>query len=381
MFDKPGWIFDRAAEWRHLAGFASRAAAGRPELGIVSGRRRQGKTYLLQALVEASGGLYFGATESTEVESLRMFSDALTRYGNLAAPPRLSNWDEAVRYLFDRSRSGGPRLVVLDEFPYLSGSSPSLPSILQREVDRGVAARTDIKVLLCGSALSVMGGLLGGAAPLRGRASLELVVRPFPYREAARYWGVTDPSLAILLSAVVGGTPAYRRFVNDDSPASLGDFDQWVLRTVLDPGTPLFREARYLLEEESGVRDTALYHSTLAAVADGNHTRGGIANYIGRKAADIGHHLNVLEDCGLLRRDPDVFRSGRSYYRVAEPLITFYQVIMRPQWGPLESGRAAAVWQDARSRFLAQVAGPHFEELCRQYALAAPADTFGALPG
>jgi hypothetical protein len=180
---------------------------------------------------------------------------------------------------------------------------------------------------------------------------------------------------------VVGGTPAYRRFVHDDSPAGLADFDQWVIRTVLDPGTPLFREARYLLEEEAGIRDTALYHSTLAAVAAGNHTRGGIANYVGRKAADIGHHLNVLEDSGLLRREPDVFRSGRSCYRVAEPLITFYQVVMRPQWGLLESGRGGGVWADARPRFLAQVAGPHFEQLCREYALTASVTTFGGIPG
>lgn len=380
MLPKPDWIFDRASEWRHLAGFASRQMAGRPELGVVSGRRRQGKTYLLQALVESVGGLYFGATEATEAESLRLFSDALARHAGLIVPPRLTNWDEAITYLFD-GQWGEPRLVIVDEFPYLSASAPALPSILQREIDRAVITRNAIKLLLCGSAMSVMGGLLGGTAPLRGRASLELVVRPFEYREAARYWGVDDPMLAILLSSVVGGTPAYRRFVHDDAPASLGDFDSWVIRTVLDPATPLFREARYLLEEESGIRDTALYHSTLAAVAEGNRTRGGIASYIGRKAADIGHHLNVLEDCGLLRRDPDVLRSGRSCYRVAEPLITFYQVVMRPQWGPLESGRAAAVWQDARARFSSQVAGPHFEELCREYALAAPAQTFGGLPG
>jgi hypothetical protein len=139
-----------------------------------------------------------------------------------------------------------------------------------------VTRRADIKILLCGSAIRVMGGLLGGTAPLRGRASLELIVRPFPYWEAARYWEVTDPGLAILLNAVVGGTSAYRRFVNDDSHESAGDFSEWVLRTVLNPGTPLFREVRYLLEEESGLRETALYHSTLAAVAEGNSTRGGI---------------------------------------------------------------------------------------------------------
>jgi len=54
---------------------------------------------------------------------------------------------------------------------------------------------------------------------------------------------------------------------------------------------------------------------------------------------------------------------------------------MRSQWGPLETGRAAAVWQEARPRFCAQVLGPHFEELCRQYAVAAPLSVFGAIPG
>ncbi|MGH3932026.1 MAG: AAA family ATPase, partial [Pseudonocardiaceae bacterium] len=161
----------------------------------------------------------------------------------------------------------------------------------------------------------------------------------------------------------------------------MADFDDWVLRTVLNPVSPLFREARYLLEEEANVRDTALYHSVLAAVANGNGTRGGIATYIGRRAADIGHHLTVLEDCGLLRRESDVFRSGRSRYRLADPLINFYQVVMRPQWGLLESGRARPVWQDATARFSAQVLGPHFEQLCREFALAAPAGLFGALPG
>jgi AAA+ ATPase superfamily predicted ATPase len=380
MIAKPDWIFDRDAEWAHLAGFATRTGSGRPRMGVVSGRRRQGKTYLLQALIQAGGGFYFGATQATAADSLSMFGDALARYSGAPVPPRFRNWDEAIRHLFAIHRDQ-PGVVVMDEFAYLSAADPALPSIVQREIDQGATSGSDITLLLCGSAMSVMGGLLGGGAPLRGRAGLELVIHPFPYQLAARYWEATDPRLAVLLNSVVGGTPAYRRFLDEDAPQNLADFDAWVIRSILSTSTPLFREARYLLEEEAGVRDPALYHSVLAAVANGNATRGGIASYIGRKAADIGHPLNVLEDCGLLRREPDVFRSGRSRYRVAEPLVTFYQVVMRPQWGPLESGRAAAVWQDAQARFLAQVAGPHFEQLCRDYALSAPAAVFGALPG
>jgi hypothetical protein len=229
--------------------------------------------------------------------------------------------------------------------------------------------------------MSVMGGLLAGTAPLRGRATLEMVVRPFDYQLAAEFWNLADPRLAVLVHSVVGGTPAYRRFVSDDSPGSVGEFDDWVLRTVLSPASPLFREARYLLEEEMEVRDAALYHSVLAAVASGNSTRGGIASYVGRKSSDIGHQLVVLEDSGLLRRQQDIFRSGRATYHLAEPLVTFYQVVMRPQWGLLESGRAENVWEAASARFSAQVTGPHFEQVCREFAMTAPAGLWGELPG
>jgi uncharacterized protein len=377
LVTKPARIFDRDREWRQLSAFAARSD---PRMGVVSGRRRQGKTYLLEGLAREVGGLYFGATLATENESLQLFADALARWLQISVTPRFAGWDEAIRYLF---APGTPRPgpIVIDEFPYLSGGSPALPSILQREIDRAVSGDRDIALLLCGSAMSVMGGLLAGSAPLRGRASLELVLRPFDFPLAAAFWGLTDPKLAAQTHAVVGGTPAYRGFVNNDAPADSADFDDWVLRTVLNPATPLFREARYLLDEEASVRDAALYHSVLAAVAHGNNTRGGIAGYIGRKAADIGHHLNVLEDSCLLRREADMFRPGRSVYRVAEPLITFYQVVMRPYWGLLESGRAEPVWREARSRFAAQVVGPHFEQICREYVAAAPPTLFGGLPG
>ncbi|MEV5751853.1 ATP-binding protein [Actinoallomurus sp. NPDC052308] len=379
MIAKPDHLFDRDSEWRHLAAFVTREP-DRPQLGVVSGRRRQGKTYLLEALTRECDGFYFGATEATETESLALFANALSEYLDAPVPLRFTGWDEAVTYLFSIAASlRGP--VVIDEFPYLCKASPALPSILQRELDRGVSRQTPISILLCGSAMSVMGGLLGGSAPLRGRANLELVLRPFEYPLAARFWRVAGSRLAVLLHAIVGGTPAYRRFVNDRSPDGLDDFDDWVLETVLDPGTPLFREARYLLEEEADVRDTALYHSILAAVASGNNTRGGIAGYIGRKAADIGHHLNVLEDSCLIRRDADLFRSGRSRYRIAEPLIVFYEVVMRPRWGLLESGRAGPIWADAAPRFSSQVVGPHFEQMCREFAMLAPSRFFGDLPG
>jgi hypothetical protein len=272
---------------------------------------------------------------------------------------------------------------VIDEFPFLVKASPSLPSIIQRELGPSGSGRdSSVRLLLCGSAMSVMGQLLAGPAPLRGRASLELLVHPFGYREAARFWEAVDARLAVLVHAIVGGTPAYRReFVAFDAPDGPADFDAWVMRTVLNPQSPLFREARYLLAEETEIRDPGLYHSVLGAIAAGNRTNGGIASFVGRKSADLTHPLNVLEDSALIAKEPDLFRRGRSTYRVTEPLITFYEAVMRPEWFRLEAGHAEAVWRDQRASFLSQVVGPHFESLCRSFALLAGSDLFGTPVG
>ena len=377
---KPGHLFDREAEWKGLVSFATDARPG-ATLGVVSGRRRQGKSYLLQAVASALGGIYFPALELTEAVSLRLFADELIRFSG-SPVPQFRDWVEAIPYLF---RLVGDRAlpVVIDEFPFLVKASPALPSIIQREVGPGGSgAASRARLLLCGSAMSVMGGLLSGRAPLRGRAGLELIVQPFGYRDAARFWQISDPKLAVLMHSVVGGTPAYRReLAREDTPADLADFDAWLIRTVLNPQSPLFREARYLLAEETEIRDPSLYHSVLAAVAEGNTTSGGIASYIGRKSNEVAHPLRVLEDCRLLIREPDLFRSGRARYRITEPLITFYQAIMSRDWARLELGGGPTVWRGAQPRFLSQVAGPHFEVICRDYAITADPGVFGGQPG
>ncbi|MFI2662371.1 hypothetical protein [Micromonospora carbonacea] len=115
-------------------------------------------------------------------------------------------------------------------------------------------------------------------------------------------------------------------------------------------------------------------------MAEGNATRGGIAGYIGRKATDLHQPLTVLEDAGLLARDPDPLRNRRSRYRITEPLITFYQAVMRPAWTALEQRRGSDVWRRSQRRYASAVLGPTFEELVRQWALRfAGPDTLGGI--
>src|SRR5206468_629210 len=117
---KPARLFGRDREWLGLSSFVSRKVP-HAMLGVVSGRRRMGKTYLLRALVEQYGGFYFGATAASEGESLRQFGAAVAQYAGSPVPFSFARWDDAIVYLFglaDPHRSPDPVLVVLDEFPY-----------------------------------------------------------------------------------------------------------------------------------------------------------------------------------------------------------------------------------------------------------------------
>ncbi|MGH3218436.1 MAG: hypothetical protein ACRDPY_06855 [Streptosporangiaceae bacterium] len=157
-----------------------------------------------------------------------------------------------------------------------------------------------------------------------------------------------------------------------ESPSSFADQDVYlkaltVVESVdhIEYGTYVARvkSAPLAMRQPNGL--------VLAAIAGGRATNGGIAAYIGGTSAKIAHPLNVLEDSHLVSRHPDVFRKGRSTCQIAEPLITFYQAVMRPRWAVLELGHARRVWPQARQAFLSQVVGPRFEQICRDWALLA----------
>ena len=127
--------------------------------------------------------------------------------------------------------------------------------------------------------------------------------------------------------------------------------------------------------------DTALYHSVLAAIAAGNTRRGGIASHVGRKSNDLSHPLTVLQDAGLIVRENDAFRANRTDFRINEPLLAFYHAIMRPFWPQLIRGTGAEqVWERSQRRFASSILGPHFERVCREWALNFAGDRFGDWP-
>jgi len=378
VYNKPAEIFDREAEWAALDRFVSGPSPG-AALGLVYGRRRQGKTMLLELLCEAAGGFYFSALEQSAAQNLDYLGQELARYKGLRAALALGSWQQAVEQLFALGEGGQPRLVVIDELPYLTSAAPELPSLLQATLTPARRRRCQTRLILCGSAFSVMAKLTQGAAPLRGRSSIELIVHPFDFRQSARFWRLApDWALAFNLHALCGGTPAYRDYAAGDLPDPKEGLGPWVVRHLLDPSSPFFREGRVLVAEEGTFAEPQLYLSVLAAVAQGRTRPSQIAGALGRKETSLGRALAILEETRLLARVPDPLRQRRATYQVAEPMVRFHQLLIAPNQARLSRGQGARVWAESASTLSSHIYGPHFETLAREWtAIFASPETLG----
>jgi DNA-binding MarR family transcriptional regulator len=366
--ERPAALFDRVTEWDDLVRFATEPTTSF-RIGVVSGRRRQGKSFILDEIVRQVGGFYHQALEEERAPALERLGAAMAADrglpgGSLSFP----DWSALLRTLAEPA-TPSPRLVVIDEYPYLLAKSPDIASAIQLSYDASrLGGQPPLRLILCGSAMSVMAGLLSGQRALRGRAVLDLVVDPFDYREAAAFWGVqADPRLAFLLFCVVGGTPGYRDLLEMGPPTSVADFPAWLARGVLNPSHAMFRETDYLLAEEPSLTDRAIYQSALAAIAACRTTSGALAGALGRPETSVTHVIDGLERARFIERADDVLRSRRPTLRITDAMLRFQHAVIRPDFHRFESRQTLAAWSDATARFESGVAGPAFEAIARAW--------------
>ncbi|PZG97490.1 ATPase [Streptomyces sp. NTH33] len=375
---KPAAVFDRTHEWDELARFCVDPAPGL-RIGVVRGRRRHGKSFLLGHLCRAVDGVYTLALQQSRAMALDRFADSLAR-GLGFRVGRFTSWveamDTAADVLTSRRDATTPPLLVLDEFPYLVAHSPELPSVLQALYDqRGPSSgRPPLRIVLCGSAISTMSTLLAGDQALRGRAVLDMRIGPFGFRDAAEYWGVSDPDTAFLVDAVLGGAAGYRDVIGDAPESVSGErgeegFYRWLSRSVFNPSHILFTEPEYLLAEDPRISDRATYHAIWEAVASGAATPTQIGGLVGMDARSLTYHLNIMKAAAFIRYDQDLLLQRKPVITVADPIVRFHDLIVRPNLVDFEMREGRAAWERSRETFSSKVLGPHFEDLARQWTL------------
>ena len=375
--DKPPDIFDRSEEWARLTAFVG---DNRPvhTLAVVYGRRRQGKSYLLQRVAEFGAGLYWEASQQSAHQNLASFAAAWTASSGSAVPFRPLDWDEMLTQVF--TSSAGPQRIVIDEVGHLIDSSPEFPSLLQRWFNER-PTQAPRRIVLCGSVYAQMTNLIAAGAPLRGRQSLNLRIDPFDYRTAAAFWGLADhPTDAFRLHALIGGTPAYLRFCGGAGPRP-GRLGPWAIDHLLDPASPLYHEGTLLIADDPSLTDKSLYWGVLNAVVDGYNRRSALAKQMGRPPTSLGNALTTLEAAGWIEHRADPLHAKASTILMTEPLLRTHRTVLVGERLRLDRGAAKDVWADAQTRLGRYVYAPHLEWLASEFLLRyADSATVGGRP-
>lgn len=307
-----------------------------PRPALVWGRRRVGKTSLLRHFADthADGHVVFhtGGSRPREGE-LAELSRQIT--ASLPAGPRelaarpLTNWDEALHYLGEQARER-PLLLVLDEFPELAATSPELPGVLRAFLDRA-PEWTELRLLICGSAVRTMQAIQEYRAPLYGRFDLTLHLHPFQPHEAAELLPTLPPEDMAVVYGLVGGMPLYLSWWHPERSIA-----ENLRRLAVRPDARMLVEGDLVLATEVG--SGGQVQPVLHAVAAGRTRHHEIADVVG---TDPTRALNDLVTLRLLERLQPVTESGRTrrkIYRIRDNFLAFHLNVLSRYRAEIERG-------------------------------------------
>ncbi len=335
-----------------------------PSLVVLRGRRRVGKTFLLAHAFAGEGVVSYQADEQPRAVQMAAFAAEAARLLPGAPPLSLDSWDAAFDFLGAQAEQR-PLVVVIDEFQYACLSEPALPSIIQRYWDGWDPRRVPICMVLSGSALTFMEGLLSYDAPLHGRATFRPTIEPLDYRDArALAPARSSPEELVERYAVIGGTPQYQVWAGNRH------LRQVVREAILRKGAPLYEEPLTLVREERGIRDPKRYFGVLSAIASGRTRNAQIGSLLELPSSNVAVLLERLAALGYVQERLPVVpgaRRRRGFWQISDPFFRFWFRRVAPNRSRLDRGEAVdSVWEQVAADLDTYVGGV-FEELCRAW--------------
>jgi len=353
------------------------------QVALLWGRRRIGKSTLLQRFAEGKPTIFYQAVRGTETEQLAGLTNRILAYRPdplLAAAP-LANWHQATAYLLGAARQAKtesqPLLVVLDEFPYLVGSDPDLPSILQAALEDVKREDLPLYLILAGSQVAMFERhVLQG--PLFGRRTWGEQLMPLTHRDAGQFFPGWTPSDRLRAWAILGGIPYYLE--QFDAARSLS----WNIENrILQKGQVLYTEAELFVAEELG-KEATTYLSIIAAIAGGATRQSEIAQRVGIGPSAVPPYLQLLRRLHVVDHvrpygAPDRARSG--IWQIADGYLRFWFRFVRANITDLEARRSGEVFRHVVVPSIDHfVSRPAFEDACRAH-LRAAIGSDGDFPG
>lgn len=343
------------------------------ELCVLYGRRRIGKTTLLEEFVKDQPAFFYLAGRETKTQQLKRFVREL---GDSIGDPltgrvRVSSWEEALT-LVDRSvgpfcaRHGCRKaILILDEFQWMCNGSPELLSDLQRFWDKKWRGKGSVYLILCGSAISFMlGEVLSRKSPLFGRRTRSFDLRPFSLAETGQLlrgkgrFEVAESYLA------VGGVPKYLEVLRGHP-----SFRNAMKREAFTASGYFLDEVRFVLSEQ--LRETEHYFRLLRHLAQGGSGVTELERATGIPSGQIMFYLERLQLLGFVSRHIPFGARANSKtvrYRLDDYFLRFYFAFVDPNYERIRRSRGGLGFDRVTKDGWDRHAGLCFEQLARDHA-------------
>ena len=352
-------FLNRSEEMSRLRRLVTRREAS---LGVVYGRRRCGKSRLLNEILPAENSVYYIGDDREAALQRRSLATEIAR-----KVPQFDRVTYPVWYsLFARwwSQAKPGMVLALDELPALVAAGREVPSLLQKHVDQN---RTKpLHLLLAGSSQRMMQDLvLDRTAPLFGRADEIIKISPLPVGWTRQALRLRDPIQAMEAFSVWGGVPRYWELA-----AEHPDNDSAIRHLILSPLGVLHDEPARLLVDD--IRDTRQANSIMSLIGQGCHRISEIAGRLEKPSTSLSRPIKRLMEMELVERKTPFGVSHRqtrkTLYQIADPFLLFWFRFVEPNRSRLEGRRISAVMDDIKRDMPHHVAGI-WEELARRSVL------------
>lgn len=338
---------------------------GKFECIIIYGRRRVGKTALINEFCKDKPTIYFSALNASSPENLEALSKAVYLCKNPVGTtaPTYRSYDDALDEITAMAKER--RLVfVIDEYPYLAKAERSISSRLQHIIDH-VWQESQLYFILCGSSMSFMEyQVLGYESPLYGRRTAQFKIQALTYREIT----VFHPDLSFedqaLLYGITGGIPHYINKLEVE-----GNLDDALLENLFNTSSYLFEEPENLLKQE--LREPAVYNSIITAVAGGAARANEISTKVGLDSGACAKYIHVLLDLGILKKEtPITEKPGRkTIYAIDDNFFRFWYRFVPRNMSAISAGRIQQIYAQAVKRCFPDYMELVFEKMCQEYLL------------
>ena len=335
--------------------------AGEFEFVVIYGRRRVGKTALVNEFVKDKDAIFFTGVETNDKQNLENFSKCVLEHGmGITADTTFASFQTALEYVFLLAEN--KRMVlVMDEYPYVARASQSLASTLQLLIDK-YKDRSKLFLILCGSSMSYMEDhVLAYKAPLYGRRTAQFKIQPFDFFETCEYFLKFSDMDKALAYGIVGGTPQYLLMLNDGL-----SIEENIKNTHLNPNSSIYEEPNNLLKQE--VREPAIYNAIISAIASGASKLSEIAGKIGEDTSVCAMYIKNLITLGIVKKEMPYGEDStrKTIYSVADNMFRFWYRFVPGNASVISRGAADLVYRRI-DPVLSDYMGAVFEEICKQY--------------